>query len=163
MTQSKSPAKATGNGAVRPYERMVEDLRGLANLDSAGQGFEIAANVIDSIAQATSEDEIFAANELGPISLKDSENLHNVPVGVYDVTFHKSDSKYEENSLGAYCVFRCMDDSGNDYLVSTGAPQVVASLRMGQLNGLIKEERPWRIRFTARPTANGVLLRIARP
>lgn len=163
MAQTAPVTKTESNGAPRPYEKLVSRLNGKAELDaSVGSGqsaFEIASQVIDKIAQATTEDDIFDANDS---SLGSIEDFVGQPINVTGLVFQKSDAKYKDG-LGAYAVIDFFTDNAEVHKRSCGAPNVVASLEQAQSLGLVKEDKPWRIKVVAKPTTNGTLLKIGRP
>lgn len=165
MTSKNTSNDTSVTPAERPYEKLIRDLAGIAQLDSANGTFDIAATAIDGIMQAETLEEIFDANDAGPQSMKDSEFL-GTPLSVYDVMWRKSDAKYTSangGGLGVYCVFDAYLDTGETMKFTVGAPNVVASFRTMQLRGLIKEDAPARVVIKSRPTENGVLLTVGRP
>lgn len=155
--QANAPAVSDEN---RPFAKMREELKGMASLDAAaGGGVEIAMTVVDLIATADSIEDIFAANETGPTALDD---YINVPISCTDVMYLKSADKYK-GGLGTYAVFDILTDAGEPAKLSTGAPNVVASLRQMQRLGFCKPDKPARFRILSRETANGNLLLVGKP
>jgi hypothetical protein len=137
----------------RPYERMIEHLTAIAELDGS-DSFEIAANVIDEIGKASSLDEIFAANESGPTDV--AEYL-GTPLNMYEARFFKSAEQFRQGTLGVYCVFKAYTDKNDDVMLSVGAPNVVAAIyQMMQLH-LFGPDNPVRFVIRGRPTAKGTL------
>lgn len=164
MTRSKA-VETTADAApaeVRPYEKMVAELQGIAKLENmSGASFDIATQVVDKIASAQTLDDIFDAANSGLISLKDTTELHNVPVEVTEVAWRKSSEAFQENSLGVYAIIDLTTlHDGESWKISTGAPNIVASLRqMEKLTGF-----PVKLRFATKMTGSGqTLLTIARP
>lgn len=148
----------------RPYEKLVVEIRDRAMLDTtSGDGFDMAADAIDRIFTADSLEAIFDANEKTSTSLKDSPLL-GVPLAVWDVQYRKSSEKFTGNGLGVFAIISTYDDSGEPRVLTTGAPNVVASLYTIQtrLKGC-SEENPTRLIFKAIDSTNGDLLTVARP
>lgn len=159
MTVAKASEKGSEMVAKRPYEVMRERVGQLAELNSTfseEDGREIAANVMDKIVLAETLDEIFAANESG---MDKAEAFVGQPITVTEVNFAKSDEKYAKGGIGSYVLISAFTDDGNEVQISTGAPNIVASLYRAQTAGLL----PARVKITAKDTANGTLLRIGRP
>jgi hypothetical protein len=161
MTAAKAPENA-GKGTAeiaenRPYLKMIDQLAGQAQLDG-GNSFDIASQVIDKIATATTPDEMFDAQESGPGDLAD---YVNIPLTVSNVRVQRSAEQYTKNGegLGVYAVFDAETADGETLLISTGAVNVVTSLYKAQISGWL----PMKCRFTAKVTANGTLYRVARP
>ena len=145
----------------RPFEGLMRELHSRAKLE--GSAFEIASQVIDAIAQADSVEAIFEANESGPTSLKENEHLHKVNLNITDARYHKSAEKFAANNLGVFVTFDAYLDSGDEVMVSTGAPNVVASLYRAQREGWLSTDKPLRCRIVPKDSANGVLLTVGRP
>jgi hypothetical protein len=148
-----------GDVERRPYQDLIHDLANLAEL-SSGDSFDIAANVIDLIMQAGSPEEIFAANESGPA---DVGEMLGEPIGILDCRFRKSAERYREGTLGYYVIFDYVDTQGEKKIASTGAPNVVASLRRFQRLNFIDGVQPLMIKIKGRETENGTLYTVAAP
>jgi hypothetical protein len=147
---------------ARPHQTLMADLADMALLDG-GSSFDIASKVVDDIATSTTVDDVFAANESGPLSLKEAKDYHNIPLAIVDVAFRKSDTKYLENSLGVYVVIDAVNTAtGEPLTFSCGAPNVVASMRKLQLLGAINADagKAVVVKFKAKPTQNGELLTV---
>ena len=140
----------------RPYEVMMEELANIATLESNGNvAFEIASQVIDQIAAATSPEEIFAANDSGPADMSDYIGR---PIGISEVRYFKSSEAFAKGSLGVYAVLKVVTENGGEALISVGAPNVVASVRQAQKLGLIQEDgKPFWCMVRSRVTPNGTL------
>lgn len=152
------PARVDEHG-LRPYQRMGKELAELAVLD-APDSVDIAAQAIDQIAQAETLEDILAANESG---LASAEDYIGVPLNITGLTWRPSDAKYQKGTLGSvYTVIDALLDNGEPITLSTGAPNVVASLRQAQKLGLIRDDEPLRVQITEKTTANGVLYRLGR-
>ena len=154
-------SKASAEVAERPFEKLMDALRLRAQADGANGNFEIAANVIDKIAQATSPEDIFAANAAGPADMADY--LHK-NLNITDITVYKSAEKFSAGGMGTYVVMEgFMDGTGEAFLLSTGAPNVVASVFRAQTAGFLSAEKPFRCQILGRETANGTLYTVGAP
>lgn len=147
----------------RPYEKLVQRLGGKAELDSASgepvDAFEIASQIVDKIETATSEDELFAANDSSLAGLGDYVGQ---PINITEIVFRKSEEKYAKGGLGAYVVVDFFTDNGDAFKATCGATNVVATLEKAQNLGLITADKPWRCKVNGKETANGTLLKIGR-
>lgn len=157
---AKEDSASTEVETLRPYQKLQNQLAARVGLDATnGSNFDIAAQVIDLIMTAGTEDEIFAANESGPLDITD---YLGTPINIWQLTFFRSAEKYRANSLGFYVVMDAFDDTGAEIKLSTGAPNVVSSMKRLEELGLIKEEKPYRVKITGRETGNGTLYYLAR-
>ena len=138
---------------MRPHQQMMRELAGMAELE-AGDSFDIAAQVIDSIAEAQTAEEIFAANESGP---KSAEDYLGQRIGLLDVRYRKSAERFRQGTLGVFAVLDAVDEGGEKILISVGAPNVVASVRRLQRLGLIDPGTPFWVKIKGRETENGTL------
>lgn len=156
-----SPAKATGNGKElaenRPYQQLARHLQGVAELDtSAVDGITIAQDVADKVAVAATVDDVFDALEQGLDSLKDTKELHGIPVDVFNVEWRKSDEAYSENSYGVFAIVdMVVIHNGEVRKISCGSPDVVGGLGKFQGLGAISEDKPLRLKFVAKKTNQG--------
>lgn len=161
MTKANGTVSTTDD--LRPYMKLRDDILAIAKLDAdQGAGFDVASRVIDEITKAETMEDIFAANEQGPIK---AEDLVNIPLSPFDISWHKSAEKFATGGLGVYGVLSAYKDDGEEIVVSCGAPNLVASWRMMQLGGFINADDPQkgRHKITATDTPNGTLLRVGRP
>ena len=152
--------------SLERYESLRDELSQLADLD-AGESFEIAKQVINAIAAAETLEDIFDANTKGgPLNVRD-EDIIEQPLYVYDVRWWRSADKYSRNNLGVYAVLDVFFEGGEDepFKVSTGAPNVVASIRMMQKLGLIDPGRSKAVElvFKSRETGAGALITVGKP
>lgn len=149
-------ASKNGVSAKRPYEVMMKELQDIAEIESHGNvAFEIATQVIDKIAAATSPEEIFAANESGPADMADYVGR---PIGIRTVRWFKSAESFSKGGLGVYAVLSIVTEGGEDALLSVGAPNIVASVHAVQKLGLIQEDgKPFWCMVRGRQTPNGTL------
>lgn len=162
VTTTEKPAIRTD---IEPAKALVSRLT-VASAEQAASydATELMYSSVTNIAEATSVDDILDANETAGLpSLKESDYLWNTPLSVFDVTFQKSDAKYADGGLGSFAIIWAASDRGEELNFSTGAPNVVASLFKARELGYCTAEKPWRIVFVAKDTANGVLLKIGRP
>jgi len=151
---ANEPAKKnTATEVDRPFQDMIRSIAALAEANPI-DSWEIAANVIDTIATAETPEAIFAANESGP---SDINEYFNTPLEVYDPKFARSDPKYAKGTLGFYVVFQAIDPNGEKLTISTGANNVVASIYRLHRLGFITEDKALPVRFLGRETANGTL------
>lgn len=149
--------------AVRPYEKLMKRAHGKAELES-GLGsevnsFDIASQVVDKIAVATTADDILAANDS---SLASGEDFIGLPLNITAIQVRKSDEKYAKESLGVYLVVTATQDNGEEVQFTTGATNIVASLEQAESIGVLSEAKPFRCKIVAKETARGQLLRLAR-
>jgi len=153
MSELQETAQGEVSTEQRPYQEMVKHLLEMAKLDSEGS-FEIAADVIDRIALATTPEEIFAANESGP---EDAEDWLNQPIGITSVRWWPSAEKFKKGTLGVYAVFHFQTREGKEEIMSVGAPNVVATIyrlvRLDFINGV----DPFWVVIRGRETPNGTL------
>lgn len=144
----------------RPYQTAMLEMKGRAELDRAN-GFEIAANVADTIASATSLQEIMDAAKQGPEGLESLEGKAFQFLGS-SLRWAESAEQYKEGGVGFYAIFKCVDLSGAEHTVSTGATNVVFQLRQMERLGVFDGDGPSEQHFTiaSRPTKGGTLYRI---
>lgn len=158
MARSSSVAKSADNSTeIRPFQSLAERLFQLAENDDSWQG-EIMRDTVDRIASADSPEAIFDANDSGPGGLKDAEELLNKPLAVDFDTFRyiKSAEQYRANNLGVFLVFDAYDDNGEKTTISTGAPNVVASLaRLQMIHKDGDLASPYRLMFKSKQTSRG--------
>lgn len=148
--------------AERPYMKLMSELATVAELDSTSgdkSGFEIAAEVVDNIMTAESIDDVFAVNASGPADISDYTGM---PISIFNPRFRKSDEKYRKNGLGVFVIFDAMTDAGEAVTISTGAVNVVASIRKIQTLGGATETAPTRLRINAREVGNGMLYTVGK-
>lgn len=160
----------TGVETLRPYERMVKQLRGIAKLeDENGRGFEIAANVVDKMLTVDTDDidalinEVLAAGEDGPLKAEDMEHKPFIVQGSDGITWLKSAEAFEKGGFGTYAVVKCMTPIKMEEIVfSVGATNVVAALyALWRKNVFDSDKNPILV-IRSRPTPNGRLFYLAR-
>jgi len=148
--ETKSESEAELSRAWRELQR------GIAGMAEASpiEAFEIASIVIDAIASATTPEEIFAANESGPADMADYLNER---LQLSDARYAPSAERYRKGTLGYYVVFDAYDTNGEKVTISTGAPNVVASIYRLQRLNFFSPDAPFPIQVRGRDTANGTL------
>lgn len=146
---------------LRPYERMVKQLQGIAKLESEnGSGFEIAANVVDKMLSAESIDDILAAGQDGPLK---AENMEHKPFLVRELSIHKSAEQFAEGGFGVYYVVTCNDAiSLEEKVFSVGATNVVAALFAMDQKGVFESDENPMLVIRSRPTPGGKLFYLER-
>lgn len=119
--------------ARRPWQRMQEQIAGIAKLDDEmGGGFEIAQRVTDEMLSVDTDDidefidAVLAAGNSGPTK---AENMLHKPFIPTKLSWHKSAEKFSQGGFGVYviCDYRnpvTMEDA----IFSTGAPNIVTAL-----------------------------------
>lgn len=155
MAQDPQAQKAEKT-EIEPYRQLQKELAFIAG---ENKSFDIAAQVIATIMEAKTEDDIFAANAQGPTDIDEYLNRN---LSVFGVTYFKSAEKFREGTLGFYVVIDAFTDDGEAIKISTGAPNVVSSLRKGETLGFIKEAKPWRVRINTKDTGAGKLFVLAK-
>lgn len=146
----------------RPYQKLMSELAQIAELDAVSgdkSGFDIATEVVDNIMEAESIDDVFVVNDSGP---KDISDYSNMPLSVFNPRFRRSEEKYRKNGLGVFVIFDAMTDAGEFVTISTGAVNVVASIRKIQTLGGAKEESPTRLKIVSREVGNGTLYTVGK-
>lgn len=160
-------AENTSVESLRPYERMVKQLHGIAKLDSEnGSGFEIAANVVDKILTVDADDieslidGILSAGSDGPMK---AENMEHKPFIVREITWLKSAEQFKDGGFGVYAVVKAMGAIKMDELMfSVGATNVVAALFAMDQKGVFESENTPTLVIRSRPTPNGKLYYLER-
>jgi hypothetical protein len=156
---SKTQVVPTENGsaevstALRPHQILQRQLAMEASAAAREfNGMELAIDAVDRIADASTIEDLWAANDTGGLeSLKTSPHLHNIPLTITEYRPVKGDDAYEENSLGYFAVFQAIADTGETHAVSCGAPQIVAMLaKLDQMSAW-----PQRVIFRAKSTVKG--------
>lgn len=152
---------------LRPYERMVKQLKGIAKIeDENGRGFDIAANVVDKMLTIESDDidalidGVLSAGEDGPLKAEDMEHR---PFIVREITWLKSAEQFEKGGFGTYAVIKAANPiTMEDILFSVGATNVVAALFAFWQKGVFESEKNPALVIRSRPTPNGKLFYLAR-
>lgn len=165
-----APEKGAKSGEVdtlRPYERMVKQLQGIAKLEQEnGSGFDIAANVVDKILTVESDDMdalidgVLSAGSDGPLKAEDMEHK---PFIVRDITWLKAAEAFADGGFGTYAVVKAVNPiTMEDILFSTGATNVVATLFAFWQKGVFESEKNPALVIRSRPTPNGKLFYLQR-
>lgn len=135
----------------RPFYQLIEKIGHLAEANPM-EAFDIASIVIDKIANATTPEEIFAANEQGPADVADYIGRR---LGLLDARFAPSAERFRRGTLGYYVVFDAIDDGGEKVTISCGAPNVVASIYGFYEMRLFSPDQPFFITIRSRDTGEG--------
>lgn len=160
-----TPTGSVGVKDTSAARELVQRLATKANVQAeSGDRQELMMNALTDIANATSEADLFEANEGGGTpSLRDNMHLIGVPLNVYEIGFVTSSDEYAESGLGTFVIVRALTDKGDELLFNTGAPNVVATLARAEEMGLISVDKPWRIVISSKKTANGNLFKVSQP
>lgn len=143
----------------RPYQTALLEMKGRAELDGEGRGFEIAANVADKILTAESIEDIVAAAEEGPEDITEMVGVSFRFIG-QSLTYSESAEQFREGGTGYYAIFKCMDSRGNEHTVSTGSVNVVFQLKAFENKGVFDnagELSKDLFTIKSRPTKRGTL------
>lgn len=145
-----------------PARQLVSELATTASVAAAtADPNELMMSALTDIATASSEAELFAANESGGIpSLRDNPDLVGPALNVYEVQFVQSADEYAESGLGTFVIVNALSDRGAEIQFNTGASNVVATMFKANQMGLISAEKPWRIVITSKSTKSGTLYRV---
>src|ERR1700675_84182 len=98
---SDQEIETAGNGSVvatRPHEQFTEYLARRAEVDGEGRGFEVAANQVDKILVAETEEDIWNADEGGTFN---GQDMMDVEIQVNAISFSPSSDEYDA-ALGVY-------------------------------------------------------------
>lgn len=162
----KTVTQATEKG-MEPYQKLVERL-GLkaeaGRLFEKEEAFELARQAVNRITQAETADELFDASEnsAGLQSMGDNWEHLNNPINLVEVNFRKSDTRYEEGTLGVYAVVNYITDQGTPFVVGCGAANVVAFLEAWERLPDNEKVKASRIIVREKATSRGSLLRVFR-
>lgn len=135
--QEVTTPAANGNGdgeivTVRPYEKLTAFLARRAEVDGEGRGFEIASKQIDKILTAETDEEIWDADAAGTVN---GQDMMDVEMQVRGVKYAPSSDEYDA-PLGVYAIIDAIRmDTGEEAVVSTGAPLVITKLRAFEARG----------------------------
>lgn len=154
---------------LRPYERMVKQLQGIAKLDAEnGSGFDIAANVIDKMLTVELDgdnfdafiDGVLGAGSDGPLKAEDMEHK---PFQVREIQWFKSAEQFTGGGFGTYAVVKATNPVTFDELIfSVGATNVVGTLFAFDQRGVFESDKNPILVIRSRPTPNGKLFYLAR-
>jgi hypothetical protein len=139
---------------ARAWMELAQRIGNLAEANPV-EAFDIASIVVDAIANATSAEEIFAANESGPADMAEYLNQR---LNLTDARFAPSAERFRKGTLGYYVVFDAIDAGGEKVTISCGAPNVVASIfRFYELRLFGDGVKSFPVSIRGRDTANGQL------
>jgi hypothetical protein len=154
MAKNVASQSAQEIDQARAWQELAVRIGSLAEANPV-EAFDIASVVVDAIANATSADEIFAANESGPADMAD---YLNQTLNLTDARFAPSAERFRKGTLGFYVVFDAVDAYGGKVTISCGAPNVVASLfRLWELRFFGDGVKTFPVSIRGRDTANGQL------
>lgn len=166
---AENGAENTAVESLRPYERMVKQLQGIAKLESEnGSGFDIAANVIDKMLTVELDGENFdayidgvlGAGADGPLKAEDMEHK---PFQVREITWFKSSEQFSAGGFGTYAVVKATNPVTFDEIIfSVGATNVVGTLFAFDQRGVFESDKNPILVIRSRPTPNGKLFYLAR-
>lgn len=155
MAEKASPATISGSAVERKAIDRFRDALALA-ADAADDfdAQEIAANVVENIMTAETDEAAFAAQDS---SMPSGKDMADVEMLVNDFNVSKGDTKYEEHSIGYYMrVDATILETGTDVRFATGAINVMALLWKVTSGG--SRNMPYGCVIRSRDTANGALL-----
>lgn len=153
---AKDVASQTDKGIdeARAWQELATRISHVAEANPV-EAFDIASIVVDAIANATTAEEIFAANESGPADMADYLNQR---LNLVDARFAPSAERFRKGTLGFYIVFDAIDSQGEKVTISCGAPNVVASLfRFWELRFYGDGVKTFPVSIRGRDTVNGTL------
>ena len=141
---------------LKPHQQFIAYLGRRAESEKVNRAHDVAASQIDRILSATTEEEIWAADEGGVVS---GQNMEDVELQIRGYGVAKSDDKFDTD-LGVYVLMDCIRlDTGESVVVNTGSALIITKLRMFEqrdafpIEGVIKGQ----------PTSNGGRLLRLRP
>jgi hypothetical protein len=127
MATADVEARQDANVAIRPYEKFVNYLQRRAEADSQDNGFNVSANMMDSILNAETLEDVWDADEGGLLAGKD---LCDVFQEVRGFKVLKSNRDDIEGGFGVYIVVDAVNlQTGEEFMWETGAPGLIAKLR----------------------------------
>jgi hypothetical protein len=151
----KSPSVASSGTVAtpRPYERFIEHLAMLAEVDSGiSDGDAIAADIMDRMLTSGTLEEAIEVQNAG---LPSGKSLIDIEIAITGFVVRKGDVEYEEHSLGYY--LRCdaiRMDTGEELTFAVGARNIVTLIVMARQ----QDKLPLECVFRSRKTQQGALL-----
>jgi len=132
--QSVTPV-GPANGEVvpaKPHEKLMEFLARRAEVDGVNRSFEVASMQVDKILSATTDQEIWDADEKGT---SNGQDMTDVELLVQEVKYAKTSEEYDAD-LGVYAIISAIRlDTGEEVVIATGAALVIAKLRAMEARG----------------------------
>jgi hypothetical protein len=123
--------------APRAHEQFIEYLARRAEADGATRSFDVAANQMDKLLNAETEQEIWDADEGGTFSGQDMIDIELLIRG-YKVAV--SSDEYD-SPLGVYILIDAVRlDTGDEIVVNTGSPLIITKLRKLESRELLPAE-----------------------
>lgn len=118
-----------------PTDRFKEYMQERAVIDGASLAYDVAANQVDKIMSATTEAEIWDADNLDQIGGRD---LVDVEQNIQYYTVHKTARADIDNPWGVFVMVHATRlDTGEDLVWNTGAPLVMSKLRALEAAGML--------------------------
>jgi len=142
----------TDVGTKRPYERMTEELQGMARLSqSMGGADEMAAMSADKMLEATDLEGILAAGESGSLN---SADMVGKRFDLTEIDWAPSAEQFKA-PFGVMGWFHYVDrTTGEEGIFASGAGNIVAAGRAMEKANLLPVEN---LTIKGRPTGNGTL------
>lgn len=157
--RARRQAEIDAVGNQRPFQLALTEIKGRAEADGVGRGFEVAANVADKILTAETLDDILNAPEQGPGDLSDFVGKSFRIIGG-TIAWAPSSEQFREGGTGYYVQFKALDMNGQEVFVSTGSVNVVFQIKAMEKMGLFDEEGVPLDRYLtvrSRPVPSGTL------
>ena len=163
MTSDVDTNAQTGNVAeMRPWERFTAFLQREAETNKGQAGDELTANAVDAILTAETEDDIWDADKMGLVALKD---LVGAEIEIRDYKVLPSNNAEMRNKFGVFAIldivmlaeFRDLGlQPGDVVMANTGVETVIAKLQAFRA----KEISPVRAIVQGIPASEGVMVRL---
>lgn len=151
-----------------PAQGMMQRLASQAALEASitvsdADVKELVLQRLNTIAEADTLDALFDANTSSTLPSA-KEASEKGPLTILELEFRRPQEKFAEAGIGAYAYVQSIDDRGEVFDWTTGAPNIVATLyRIQELGLLGKPEKP-RIKIMSRVTGSGnTLYSVGRP
>lgn len=162
----KSDTATIVKDGPRPHQDLIKRIQDQAKLNadlgtSADIAFELASQAIDKIATASTDDEIFDANEASTLPGV-IEAAEKGALTILEIEARPGKTEYK-GGVAAYLYVSSVTDNGEAFEWTVGAPNIVASLFRFQENGRIGGSTPIRLRIKGRQATNGILYSVVRP
>jgi hypothetical protein len=155
ITDAKSGAEV--EAALRPYEKFVKSLRLQAEYNTADRSFNVSAQMMDSILNADTEEDMWDADESGLLAGRDLGDVWQEIRG-YEVV--KSSRDDIEGGFGVYYIVDAKNlHTGEDFMWETGAPGIITKLAWLRSRGKF----PVRCMIKSIPVGNGRAVLKLRP
>ena len=118
----------------RPHDQFKDYLARVAESTTGTRSLEVAQNQMDKILNADSAQDIWNADEGGTVN---GQDMVDVELEIRGYQVAKSDEQYDA-ALGVYALIDATRlDTGETVVINTGAPLIIAKLRMFEVKGLL--------------------------